>query len=197
MQGNFSLCRCTELSRNSPCYTRITGRNSNHSFPQNLPSVITDSNTVPIWFAVLDTLSPPPNPACIDTLFHITCGATAPPCDPSAQRVLPVCNDSCRAYKQLLSDGECDDLDAFVRRFAAATPISDAQAMVDLYFGFDCDNTSTYLFGLNSDFVSETKCTNIISTSLLGEDHTDEMSSYAYGVTLVVTHLLGHQRVLM
>ena len=77
-----------------------------------------------------------------------------------------------------MSDGECDDLYAYVRRFAAATPISSVQAAVDLYFGFDCDNTSTYLFGLNSDFVSETKCTNIISTSLLGEDHTDEMSMH-------------------
>ena len=190
--GNFSLSRCTELSRDSPCYTRITGRNSNHSFPQNLPSVMTDSNTVPIWFAVLDTLSPPPNPTCIDAVHHITCGAAAPPCDPSTQRALPVCNDSCRAYKQLLSDGQCDDFDAFVRQFAAATPTQDARALVDLYFNFDCDNISTYLFGSYLDFVSQTRCTN-----LLGEDHTDEMIEYTNDVTLVVTQLLGHQNVLM
>ena len=195
-KGNFSLCRCTELSRDSLCYTRITGRNSNHSFPQNLPSVMTDSNTVPIWFAVLDTLSPPPNPACIDAILHITCGAAAPPCDPSTQRALPVCNDSCRAYKQLLLDGECDEFDAFVRQFAAATPTQDAQALVDLYFSFDCDNISTYLFGSYLDSVSQTRCTNLTSTSLLGEVHiTDEM--HTNYVTLFGTQLLGHQNVLM
>ena len=171
--SNISLCRCTELPPDSPCHMRTAGRNSNYSFPQSLPGVTTDSSSVPFWFAVLDTLTPPPNPACVDALLHITCGAAAPPCDPSTQRALPICNDSCRAYKQLMSDGACDDLNVFVRQFAAASPIPDAQVVIDLYFSFDCDNISTYLFGLYPELVSLNKCANIISTSLQGKAHTE------------------------
>ena len=127
-----------------------------------------DITSVPLWFAVLDTLSPPPNPTCTDVLLHLACGAVAPPCDPSTQRALPICKDSCRAYKHLLSDGKCDDLYAFVERFAAAQPVPDAQATVDLYFSFDCDNTSTYLFGSHLDFASPNKCTNITSSLIEG-----------------------------
>ena len=66
-------------------------------------------------------------------------------------------------------DGACDDFNAFVRQFAAASPISNAQVYVDLYFNFDCNNTSTYLFGSYPDLVSPNMCTNIINASLRGE----------------------------
>ena len=176
----ISLCRCTELPPDSPCHIRAAGRNSNYSLPQSLPGVTTDSSALPLWVAVLDTLTPPPNPACLDALLHISCGAVAMPCDPSTQTVLPICDDSCRAYKQLMLDGACDDLDVFLRQFTAASPIPDAQVVVDLYFSFDCDNISTYLFGSYPEFVSLNKCANILSTSLQGKDHTesDEYTLY-------------------
>jgi len=165
----FSLCRCTELPRDSPCYTGIADRNSNYSFPQNLPGVTIRSDSVDLVFTVLRTLIPPPHLACLDSLLHIACGAAFPPCDPSTQRVLPYCNDSCRAYKHLLSGGSCDDLNAYVRQIAATTSVPSFQELEILYFSLDCHNTSTYLFGSYPDLVSPNKCTNIIRTSLQGK----------------------------
>ena len=165
----FSLCRCTQLSRDSPCRT-ITGRNSNYSFPQNVPGLFIDPRSIRLTFTIINTLSPPPPPACTDAFLHLACGASVPPCDPSTQRILPYCNDSCRAYKQLLSDGSCDGLDAFLRDFVAASPVTNLGEYIDLYFRFDCDNTSTYLFGSHLDLVSQNKCTSVLSASFQGED---------------------------
>ena len=164
----FSLCRCTEISRDSPCYTRIPGRNSDYTYPQYLPGLTIRSVSVDVVVAVLESQNPPPNPACVDAVLHIICAAAFPPCDPSTQRVLPICNDSCRAYKQLMSSGSCDDLNAYVRLINATSSISSVREGVTLYFSFDCDNTSTYLFGSYQDLVSPNKCTDIISTSPQG-----------------------------
>jgi len=68
-----------------------------------------------------------------------------------------------------MSDGTCDDFNAFVRQFAAASPVANAEEFIDLYFNFDCNNTSTYLFGSYPDLVSPDMCTDIINASLRGE----------------------------
>ena len=164
----FSLCRCTEIPRDSPCYTRTPGRNSNYTYPQNLPDFTIESVSVDLVFAVLESLTPPPNPPCVDAIIHIMCGAAFPPCDPSTQRVLSYCNDSCRTYKQLISGGSCDDFNAYVRQVNAISSIPSFREAVALYFSLDCDNTSTYLFGSYQDLVSPNECTNIISTPLQG-----------------------------
>jgi len=90
-------------------YTRTLGRNSNYSLPQNLPHFFIDPRSVQLTFAIVDTINLPPHPACAEALLHLTCGAAAPPCDSRTQRPLPICNDSYRAYNQLMSDGICDD----------------------------------------------------------------------------------------
>ena len=75
-------------------------------------------------------------------------------------------------------DGVCDDLDVFVRQFAASSPIPGAEVVIDLYLSFDCDNISTYL--AYPEILSLNKCTNILSTSLQGKDHieSDEYTLY-------------------
>lgn len=168
-QWSFNLCRCTELERDHLCRSRLTGRNSNYTYPQNLPGVTLRHLGIEVVFGFLDTFSPPPDPACADALLHITCYAATPPCNPSTNEVLPFCSDSCRAYKQLLSDGSCDDLYALVRHLTEISPSSDLQELVDLFFALDCNNTSTYIFGSYLDCVSQTKCTRVISESIQGE----------------------------
>ena len=175
------LCRCTEISRDSPCYTRIPGRNSDYTYPQNLPGLTIRSVSVDVILAVLESQSPPPHPACTDAVLHIICAAAFPPCDPSTQRVLPICNNSCRTYKQLMSSGSCDDLNAYVRLVNATSSISSVREGVALYFSFDCDNTSTYLFGSYQDLVSPNECTNIISTSPQGTVFQHRVNSITVG----------------
>ena len=92
----------------------------------------------------------------------------APPCEPTSDVRLPICDRSCEVFTKLRSD--CTRLDNFVIKFAENRS-DDHQILSDLYLNIDCRNISTYdLYG-TLKFTQDGECTSILSPDTEGQTH--------------------------
>lgn len=147
---------------------------STHQYDQFIPQLNgrVSGETVEIAFDVIRSISPPPPPLCYDFIQHLLCYIAAPPCDPVSDLLLPICNDSCRAYNLLVSNNECLEFNNNLLRFIQSATLFnfDVQVVYEFYENFDCANTSTYYFMDNNgaEFAQEV-CTSVFTPILKGK----------------------------
>lgn len=120
----------------------------------------------------IQTLNPQPPQECIDAFMHGYCLVLTPPCDPISHLRLPICDRSCEAFIKLRSEGVCTELDNFIMDLADSSMSTDLQILKDLYFAFNCRDTSTYVFyDGTKNFTQNGQCTRIVSPDAEGNSH--------------------------
>ena len=149
----------------------LTGRESTYTNPQFLPDIgntVFEGHSVDIGFIVLDQFDPPPPPECITVARHILCFAAVPPCDPQSGLPMLICNESCEAYKRLLSVDFCQVLDDHIRTIQKASTVRAIRVLPDRYFEFECDDSSTYIFNpMITEFSCDT-CLQVFEPNIQG-----------------------------
>ena len=138
-------------------------RNSDGSYPFDFGRQTREDFTSEGIFFVLDNIGMGHPSACVQPIQYFSCLITAPPCSNVSDLPLRICPESCLAFDMLMAGPTCNafnntlvtlDLESFV-------------ALRDLYFQFDCMDTSTYSYSGQNGF-DEERCTNIFSADVQG-----------------------------
>lgn len=152
------------------CLTaNVLGRDSDFRYTQKLPGDIGISSTeVRTIFSFLGV--PPPDPNCETAFRHIVCLTTSPVCNNATDLLLPICEDSCSAFKRLMNDGTCDSIiQSAEQLLMSADLVSDYQIFFTYLAALDCRNVSSYYYTYGNDSLLEPKmCTNILTPNQTG-----------------------------
>ena len=153
------MCRCQLISNSTASCRDLAGRNTMYAYP---PIAITVSDLfIETIVSVLEEAEV--SDECIDLYVHLSCLAE-PPCNPQTNLPVLICEESCKIFQQIRTEGFCKQVDEVVLRFSTGSSAS----MIESYLNLDCTNSSTYFLEKITQ-PDPTICTNLFAPEVRGK----------------------------
>ena len=153
------MCRCQLISDSKALCRDLAGRNTMYAYPPIVDSV----NDLLVGTIIRILEEAEVSDECINLYVHLSCLAE-PPCNPQTNLPVLICEESCKIFQQIRTEGFCEQVYDVVQIFSTE---SNAQ-MIESLLNFDCNNSTNY-FHESITEPDPTICTDMFAPEFRGK----------------------------